>query len=263
MKSILFLILILGSVSMVFSQNSSKTENELRKEAERLWELAIQAKGGRERLHNIRNMFISSQTQYYWGVKKITNRRESLYVFPNKWWVWDDNRPSVFGLTMEMYNLETRKKYLVTDGQKNVGLQPIESNYKSTNFSALVTDLMETKWNQPTPEKVYSGKEGKDKVDIVQIILIGQRIDFALDKRTHLPVRVIAYLNEKPSYNARLLDYVDVSGIKMPSRIVLEDKYDKTEYKRTYKFNIEYNEDIFKTPPLPIESAASAWKKRN
>lgn len=256
--TVTFLLLCLNFAA--FSQTSSKTDNDSKKEAERLWELAIEAKGGREKLHAISNMAVSSKTEYYFELKKITNRIERFYVFPNKWWIWDDNRPSKFGLRMTMYNLESGKKYSIQEGQKKVSLESVESDYKSTKFSALITDLMETKWNQPIPEKLTSGKIRKQKVDVIQTSIVGQRIDFALNQKTHLPVKVIAYLNDKPSYSARVFDYVDIDGIKMPSKLILESESGNSEYNLSYQFNVEYNEEIFKSPPLPVETAAEVWR---
>lgn len=49
-----------------------------------LWELAIKAKGGRERLYAARNMVAAYDDK--------TN--VALNVFPNKAWEWTDNRPT-------------------------------------------------------------------------------------------------------------------------------------------------------------------------
>jgi len=59
--TVTFLLLCLNSAA--FSQTSAKTDNDSKKEAERLWELAIEAKGGREKLLSIRNMVISSRSK--------------------------------------------------------------------------------------------------------------------------------------------------------------------------------------------------------
>lgn len=245
-----------------FGQTSSKSEGSSKQEAERIWELAIAAKGGREKLYNVKTMFEIDETKYLFGLKLIKSRIESLYVLPNKTWEWRDNRPSVFGLEMTMYNRETGKKYYAQQGQKHVEVKALDEKGKG---SGLVYYLMETKWDKPIPEKVTNGKFDGYDVNIVQTTFLGQRIDFLLDIQTHLPVKVIAYKGGEISFDPKFLDYVDVQGIKMPSKFILggNDKFpDKTHYKATYQFNVEYNEDIFVTPPLPAESAADAWKPK-
>lgn len=235
-----------------------------KQEAERIWELGIVAKGGREKLIGIRSVFVSTESTYYLGLKKITNRKETLYVLPNRWWIWDDHRPSVFGLEMTMYNLENGKKYYARQGEKDVQVDQLASNQKNTNLSGLVFDLMETKWNRPTPEAVIKGKVGSQDVDIVQTSLWGQRIDFYLDIKTHLPAKIIAYKDRIVNYQAEFSNYMEVDGIKMPSCFILggNNGAAKTKYSIAYQFNVEYNESIFTTPPLPVESASEAWKKK-
>lgn len=258
--SLLVTLLVITTVSVIHGQNSDS-----QKEAERIWELAIQAKGGRERLHSVRNMFELSETQYFFRLVKTKNRTETLFVLPDKIWIWDDNRPSVFGLKMTMYNHEDGTKYFAHQGQKTVNLESMESNQENTHLSGLVYNLMETKWNQPVPEKVTIGKAGNQQVYIVQTILLGKRIDFFLNRKTHLPIKIIGYSNQQIEYDAEFSDYVDVDGIKMLSQYVLggSNGFNKTIYKVTYQFNVQYNEDIFTSPPLPVESAAEAWKVKN
>ncbi len=99
MKSSIILILLVFA-SVICGQNSLGKETGSRKEAERIWELAIQAKGGHEKLNAIRNIQISTRG---WP------RTEFLIVYPNKLWSWEDYLPSVLGLHMSMYNLETGK----------------------------------------------------------------------------------------------------------------------------------------------------------
>ena len=260
------LVLLYLGVFFVQAQETNGTDSESirsdRKEAEKIWEKAIEAKGGREKLYSVRNMFESLGTTFFSGFKKITKRNEALFVLPNKSWVWDDNRPSVFGLEMTMYNLDSRKKYYVRQGQKKAELETIASDVKSTNLSGLVYVLMETKYNQPIPEKVIEDKVSGQVVDIVQTNLLGNRIDFYLDRKTYLPLKVVGYIDQKISYENEFSDYIDVNGIKMASVQIMggEKDFHKTKYKVNYQFNVEYDESIFITPPLPVETAADAWK---
>jgi hypothetical protein len=265
MKSILFFVLFfLGLTLVAFAQNNPKTDNDSRKEAERLWELAIEAKGGRERLHNIRNMVISSSSLFDKELKKPRIQVEEIYVFPDKWWSWNDQRPSRFGLSVTMYNWETGKQYVITDEEPNfIGLQPISSNLKNTNLAGVIPILLETKWNQPKPQRVSEGKIGSKRVDIIQTELLGKRIDFVLDKKTHLPIRVISYSdNQKSASKIRLEDYVSVEEIKMPSKVVFESSDNDFQYNRQYQFNVKYDETIFKSP-LPLKSGSKVWKVKD
>ncbi len=92
-----------------FTQNETSKEIEMnRKAAERVWELAVQAQGGRDKLLSIRNEVVITKERGH-----IT---ESLFVFPNKWWNWDDLRPTMFGVVMRMENYETRQNYIARAG---------------------------------------------------------------------------------------------------------------------------------------------------
>lgn len=245
---LLFALIVINTASIIQGQSLNSQE-----EAKRIWELAIQAKGGREKLNEIQNIQISTQGRY---------RLESLTIFPNKAWDWEDYRPSLLGLSMSMYNLETGKRYDIQQGEKNPELKPFEANDPvfAGVFSHLVWLVLENRWFHPIPEKAVSGTVGFQKVDIIQTRMNGQRIDFALSRKNHLPVKVSYYLpdatggGEHIAVEKHLSDYFDYKGIKVPKTV------DNT--KVTYQFNVEYNEDIFTTPPLPAENAAEAWKAK-
>jgi len=265
MKFVLFwCILFLNSISICYTQTTLKPQNGAKTDPERLWDLAIEAKGGREKLYAVQNMVVASSSTFKRGKKKINIQLEDLYVFPNKWWSWNDQRPSYFGLTVSMYNWAIGKEYVVTDGEPVFkGLQPISSNLKNTNLAGLITDLLETKWNQPKPENAFAGKINGKAVDIIQTTLLGKRIDFALDRESHLPVRITAYSDtQKPTTIIQLEEYLDIDGIKMASKVVFKHSDGDIEYKRQYQFNVQYNEAIFTTPPS-FEDGREAWKMKN
>src|SRR5213594_1865308 len=116
MKRILISVLVmlaLGLPCRIFTQVASRQG-----EAERIWEQAIVAKGGRERLYAVRNMVIMSSGSYkalrfkISPDRKVESKslkpsglyREGLFVFPSKYWAWDDYRPAVFGLWIHVYD---------------------------------------------------------------------------------------------------------------------------------------------------------------
>lgn len=240
---------------------SARAQDESQKEAQQLWEKAITAKGGRDRLYAVHNAVIIQRGELIVNLfKRTPTLQESLFVFPNKVWTWNDMRPSVFGLTVDMRNYDTHQQYLLP--------YPLTPNPHTITDEPPVGSLMygmliylpETKWLKPVLVKVSVGKIGFRRVDVVQTAVNGNRVDFALNQKTHLPVRVSYYdvVRGKTYITADdLSDYVESSGIKVPRTIRCDYC---NEYKETIQFNVEYNEDIF-IKPLPIEAGPEAWKK--
>lgn len=269
--STVFLILIFGCVS-------SAVENEKAQEtrAQQIWEQSLVAKGGRERLYSVRNMVISSSGSYKplkFKIKpdgEVSSRSgkqsgifsEVLYVFPDMLWSWTDYRPAVFGLRVSMYNYDTKTKYVISDGEPN---HPAEAftEHELAGRGFPITQLMylmESKWLKPKLVKVTTERIGFRVVDVVQTEVDGLRYDFAIERKTHLPVRFTSYSQYKGKVYTHvngLYDYTDVDGIKVPLTIELEDGHKE---KSNIRFNVEYNEKIFTNPPS-IEAGHKAWMK--
>jgi hypothetical protein len=232
------------------------------KEAERLWEQAIAAKGGRDRLYAVRNMVISTEKDTSSLFTKNKVRREELLVFPNKSWFWDDYRPDVFGLRVSMYNYDSNMSYVISDGEPYHQAEPIKNAQKNKALrNGQLSFLLETKWLKPTILKASTGRVGLRSVDIVQTTVEGERVDFAFDRKTHLPVRVSYHdvVKGKTYVNVQSFsDYKDVAGIKVPQRL---EYYEGSKYRASFQFNVEYNENIF-IKPLPLEAGPEAWRSK-
>ena len=282
------IIVIMVMMAMVV-WGQEATEADSREEAKRIWELAIKAKGGREKLYAVRNMVITytdSEAEHVLvrkkgelraSKKKYKNISVGLYSLPDKSWDWDDNRPSIWGLNMEMKNYETMKRYIVSGGgpfideagnpKGRVIVEDIDPKEASDGKAMFLDILLETRWVQSKIEKLTSGKVGRKKVNVIQTRVLNNRVDYMFDKKTHLLLRRVYYYYDEigkknRSTRTRYGDYVEVDGIMMPTKVILESSHfeDSTGY-RTYQINVEYNEDLFKKPPLPIEEAMDAWKK--
>lgn len=242
---------------------TEQTQNDKRQEAQRLWELVIAAKGGRERLFAVRNMVISSRGEYASSaLRKNHVRREELLVFPHKYWFWDDYRPDVFGLSVSMYDYDNNISYLITDSDPYHPPEPMANRQRN---KALRNDqlsfLLETRWFKPSLVNASTGKVGMRAVDILQTIVDGERVDFFFDQQTHLPARISYYdvFNGKTYSNTQSFsDYTKVNGIGVPQTIVYDDG---SKYKSSFQFNVEYNENIFVRPP-PIEAGPEAWRPK-
>jgi hypothetical protein len=281
MRRLVFITCLLPALlALAFScaPVAATAQDSEKQRAQQLWEQAIAAKGGRGRLYAVRNIVISSAGSYKAlqfkihpdgetksrSLKRSGLFREELYVFPNKYWLWDDYRPSVFGLWVEMYDYTTRMKYVVTDGDPNHGLEPIEANDLNTDKGLIITQLMyllESEWVRPKPLAVTTVRIGFRVFDVVQTEVNGARYDFTLDRKTHLPVRFTFYsqdLGRTFVHTNEMSDYSDVDGINVPLTWKAEDGHKE---KSEVKFNVEYDEKIFLKPP-PFEAGPEAWKKK-
>jgi hypothetical protein len=271
MKATFAIFLSLICLGLVINaQTAPDLNNNSSKAAQELWERVIETKGGRKKLHAITNVALTSHAKVQYSMfKTYDNHVESLFVFPDKEWRLDDNRPSVFGLRMEMYNYKTRMKYHGTFGNAISGLVPFEDadeKYRlDSNLAGLVIYLLETKWWQPVPETVTSRKKGSRKVDVIQTLFNNGRLDFVIDQKTYLPIQIIGYYQDKTTGENRqkiynLSDYVEVDGIMMPSKLSFGGENGVKNL--TYQLNVKYDESIFITPP-PFEAGPEAWKLKN
>lgn len=257
-------------VAMLFSQHPSAASvggntfvatgretlhDDTQAEARQIWEQAIAAKGGRERLQAVSSIVIAS---------KATEghvRREEVCVLPDRYWFWDDQRPTVLGLSIYMFDYGNQSSYLARNGERN---DP-ELTKDSMGHGALVTEqidfLLESRWVKPDLLRARADRIGRGDVDVVETMAGGERVDFAFDKKTHLPVQVTYYDVVGGKTYPRVhsfSDYVDVDGIKVPTRL----KYTTgPTYEVKIEFNVQYDEDIFHNPP-PAEAGPEAWRPK-
>jgi hypothetical protein len=245
---------------------SMVAQSQSQPKAQQLWEQAIAAKGGRTRLHSIRNLVISSTAEYvtHKGTKN-TVRTEELFVFPNKIWTWEDMRPDVFGLRVDMSNYEAHIRYILTDEISTEKLRHLSDAYTWEDFGLLDTQawyFMETNWVQPNPLACWTEAFNGQQVDVIKTEVKGRRIDFALHQTTHLPVRVIFYNYpdnpDKIRHSNELAMYSSVNGIQLPHRVTPQSG---PAYTQQYQVNVEYNEAIF-YQLTDIKDGPTGWKPK-
>lgn len=83
-----------------------------------------------------------------------------------------------------------------------------------------------------------------------------QRVGFALDRKTHLPTRIIYYRvmkGKEHSGGLPLKDYVNVDGIQMPSKIL--------DLRSSFQINVDYDEQVFVRDPN-VEGGIKQWLKK-
>jgi hypothetical protein len=247
--------------------NTSGQHDQVQADPRTLWEQAIAAKGGRDKLYSVENMLISKTGAYPNALGKSNSfRTVTLNLFQHGFWGWYDYGADVFGRTVETYNFDAGIRYYSNSDDpppKPRAILPYETAQSRTY--GLLSYLMETKWLKPILIRSAVGREGGDLVDIVYTKLLDRAegfeteevpIDFALDRRTHLPVRVTFYSKlGKPSVVEHLSDYTEVNGIKVPSVNKIDGRVDTIKI----QFNIPYDKDILNKPPL-LSAGSEAWR---
>ena len=265
-KAFLVLLVCLCSTSSL-AQSQSDTQELSR--AHQVWEQSIHAKGGRERLESVRSIFISSRTKYWHGLRRYEVFTEQLNVLPDRFWLWQDYRPDVFGVTVELYDFDKGIKYVTSSdvaAPKPRAIEPNETVLSRTY--GLLGYLMETKWLKPKLIGLDESSLHRRKVDVVHTVLTDQPagfapekiyIDFWIDRETHLPAKVVYTLN-RPGQKGSPLEvwfpeYVEVNGIKVPSQTEIDGVRDRI----VVQLNVSHKEELFTRPPT-IAAGPDAWK---
>ena len=264
---LLFLtLLVVMRADVPAGQTKPIAPESSREEAERLWEQAIAAKGGRARLHSISNLQLSVRDRQWWGFRRVPYDIEALYVFPGKSWEWNDQTGTIFGFIIRMRNYEQNIHFAYLDNGKEGSVAPTKDQaiYKggmSAIINAQLNYLMETRWVKPIPMSVVRGKVGGHAVDIVRTVVREypkgeENVSFALDRKTHLPRQVIyhkAISGREYSGGVPLSDYIAINGVQMPGKV----GSDRT----TYQFNVDYNQQVFELAPSR-KAGIDAWKNK-
>lgn len=191
-----------------------------------------------------------------------------LVVFPDRYWHWDDHRPSMFGLSMKMLDYSANRKYYSNyDSESQVSKQfAIEEAEKSKfvpGFPGVAVDFLETHWIRPKPLSERSRTVRGKKVKVIQTDLNGERIDFTIDASNYLVLQMTAFRDGREATRTFYKNYVDTDGIMMASIVVYEGlpSGDRMEYAVDYQFNVDYDESVFRKPP-PFDAGPEAWKKK-
>lgn len=141
-------IVILASSSI--GQVEETDANRAR--AQRLWEEALQAKGGRDQLHSIRNFLISGEI--HTEVVKGSSRTEVqwLHALPGKAWLYEYTPEFDVYLDATVINIE-RNLCLKTLAPAGGDIPGLSRCLPTTLAERLIQNpiiyLMETKWLRP------------------------------------------------------------------------------------------------------------------
>ena len=246
-----------------------------RQRAEMLWEEAIKAKGGRERLHSVESFLISSMIDVNAPHGGGETKTERLYAMPGKAWLYEFTPH--FSVSLEATVINTNRDLCM------VTLAPIGPMHSVPGLTfcvptiwseRLIQDpviyLMETKWVRPVPVRTRTEGKGKKQRDVIETEVGKLRVDFYLDPKTHLPFKLVTdeyfgdpRLTKQMGMMVTFENYAEVDGIQMPRVVIREplkiDFIRRDTERAKYRFNVAYDETIF-NQPISKKAKAEDWK---
>jgi len=161
-----------------------------------------------------------------------------------------------------MYNYDANLHYIATPDDPNAPSESIIGTAKNPSLTnAQLFYLLESRWIKPVPLRASEGRVGPRSVDIVETEVNGQRVDFAFDRESHLPIRISEFRNGemRPFYVQYLSDYAEINGIKIPLQLS-DNEADRAD-RMTIQINVDYDESVFVKPP-PISAGPEAWRAK-
>jgi hypothetical protein len=246
----------------------SQQREDSAREATKLWEQMIEAKGGRSVLYRIETMVQEAHDYLKFHNPKFKDgdqHRVSAFAFPDRIWGW--SKAPVFEGGVQTADLSADTGYIgYPNGNilKTSDLRGEKGGLKNTQL----VYLCETKWIKPKPVRVLLEKNIPRNVEAIETDLDGERVDFWIDRGSHLPIKIITYRDFKygqglePSYTWDLSDYQRMNGIQIPQQVgffILSNPPSTTRY--TTILNPKLREDLFTSPPR-FEDGPDAWKSK-
>jgi hypothetical protein len=250
---LLFIILLPAAAAAQSEHDSQDTQR-----AEALWEQAVAAKGGREQLYKVNSLLIYYSDTWRNFLGGVVHRGdfEALHVFPDKTWTWDDALPPPFSLTVSSLDVSRNRRCVLykgaaapTCGAAEHPRSPADEWLAQTQYLY----LLETRWVKPTPVGVSEGRIGLKKVDVLHARFRERRIDYFLDRKTHLPLHVSVFhgTSARATISLDFSEYVNLGGLMMPGK----QKHGHINF----QINPPYDEAVFTRPPS-LEAGPHAWR---
>lgn len=261
----LIISLTLGLSVMAHGQSDQHNESLAR--ANELWEKAIAAKGGRERLNQVNNLaFIYSGAAFY--------------VFPDKYFNWFDMRPGEFGLSTTILNFESGFGFKTYPHNKKKVFSDIKNEPEFTCMANRFLELqlkylLETKWLRPKPLRASAATVRGKTVDRVDVLVdwcgdpSRKTMKYAvfLDRETNLPVRIgMVYYPNKDDLLSWMdfRNYQEVGGIKMATQTSTgTPSHGSSKWSNVrLEINAEYDPKVFDREP-DLNAGPFQWRKPN
>jgi hypothetical protein len=219
------------------------------KGAQRAWDALVATKGGREKLHSVRNMVI----------ERYEGDWIQLCVFPDLEW---EGFGPFFGTRYS--HIFDRRQGLIVKATQDGEVET--SSYQSWDWElrGQLVFMLETKWDKPTVLAVSQRKERKKLLDIIETRVGSLKVEFGYEAE-ELLVRRVYFYEKGGLFRVWAFDgYRSIGGIQMPSKIdeMFGDEYLKGkrfDYAPiSFQFDVDYDPKIFQRPLK--STTPDAWK---
>lgn len=248
-------------------------------QANEFWNKAIEAKGGRDRLHSVKSLLVESSSKNH-NDEPDFQRIDTTEVFlpPSRFWSCIDQRPG-FPLVILQYDFQKEvghefdEKSLKTFSPRSttpekLRINSIEldgsrfNNFAKENFiEKQLIYLMETESLRPKISGWRREKVGKTSSVVVEASFGREQFEYFLDPNTYLPikVRILTWINELSKSSEEeffFSDYVKINGIHFPRSV---SKGVGSAIRVKFEVNTKINKKLFDTLPSSTTGPES-WK---
>jgi hypothetical protein len=241
-------------------------------DATAMWELMIEAKGGRERLHNVSTMLKQSRDL----------RSVVFYRLPDFIWGWTDERPTVFGVTVGWINtsIGINKFQSGPCDEWDCGVRTREFKKKLPSFRLQMLYLMETQFLEPTivgcgEERIDGKKRRYVEVTKGPIAIKYKKsngknvrqpegtmglfhVKYYLPRKGFLP-DIVTYQYSIVEVKHYFSNYQSFGGIQLPTVVKIDDGVGKSRFHFHWEVNPLYDPKIVTGEPS-LEKGPDAWR---
>ena len=222
-----------------------------------VWERMIEAKGGRERLHEVDSLLMIQPRH---GVLERPLYSQ-LYVFPDWYWQWtEDTDDSLGPTTLRVLGANGTWTIWDKDGITTYWHPPERTDTQQLIYIQAL-HLLETRWFQPELLRLETGWIGFRRYDLITADVGSDRVQYYVDRETSLVRRMQPHDDsDNTIFHVAwdFEDYVRTDGIMMPSRMVETDLGRISTWE--YSFNVDYDPEEFSRRPA-LEDGPEGWKR--
>jgi hypothetical protein len=215
-----------------------------------VWEQAVKAKGGRERLHNVHSLAIYMKPA---DVRLSGPATNWLCVFPDRYFEFV-GRGSGTQRAIVVDGSADRAAMDITGVPRNA--RHLTSNEQDRLVLNQLVFLLESAWLKPQPVEV--------RHNILVVQAGGNSFKLFLNSSS-LPERVLSVpsRSQKHSspYDYRLQRYREFQGVMLPARVVSRDRLEEWIWDVDYEIDSSYNPKLFERMPN-LADGPEPWRIR-